>query len=129
VTTPNTMYDIASLTKVVATTTLVATISEATFGSTGPRCEDRAVFAGMGRAGRTLSGGTDDGAASADAHFGIAAVQGVLAEHRKNKQDTLTKIFAEPLDYEPGTKEVYSTWELFDGGDYRAIDRRERSTI
>src|SRR6267142_2216588 len=25
-----------------------------------------------------------------------------------NKQDTLTKIFAEPLDYEPGTKEVYS---------------------
>src|SRR5204863_6210 len=26
----------------------------------------------------------------------------------KNKQDTLTKIFAEPLDYEPGTKESYS---------------------
>src|SRR5207244_9367013 len=26
----------------------------------------------------------------------------------KNKQDTLTKIFAEPLEYEPGTKEVYS---------------------
>jgi CubicO group peptidase (beta-lactamase class C family) len=26
----------------------------------------------------------------------------------KNKQDTLTKIFAEPLEYEPGTKETYS---------------------
>ena len=26
----------------------------------------------------------------------------------KNKQDTLTKIFAEPLEYEPGTKEIYS---------------------
>ncbi len=26
----------------------------------------------------------------------------------KGKQDTLAKIFAEPLEYEPGTKEVYS---------------------
>ena len=26
----------------------------------------------------------------------------------KSKQETLTRIFAEPLDYEPGTKEVYS---------------------
>ena len=26
----------------------------------------------------------------------------------KGKQDTLSRIFAEPLDYEPGTKEVYS---------------------
>ena len=26
----------------------------------------------------------------------------------KGKQDTLSRIFAEPLEYEPGTKEVYS---------------------
>ena len=26
----------------------------------------------------------------------------------KGKQDTLGRIFAEPLEYEPGTKEIYS---------------------
>jgi len=31
----------------------------------------------------------------------------------KIKQDTLDKIFAEPLDYQPGTKEVYQIWESF----------------
>jgi len=73
-----------------------------------------------GGAGRTRSGAPSDGAALADAHFGLPPFKEYW-RRRRNKQYTLTKIFAEPLEYEPGTKEVYSDLGYFDGGDYRAV--------
>ena len=103
-----TMYDIASLTKVVATTTLVAKLAEGDFAvpldldakierylpewASGPRPEwrDRVTV-------RHLLTHTS----------GLPPFKEYWRTS-KSKQDTLTKIFAEPLEYEPGTKEVYS---------------------
>src|SRR6267378_2201642 len=103
-----TMYDIASLTKVVATTTLVAKLVEGDFPvpldldarierylpewTTGPQQEWRRQVTV-----RHLLTHTS----------GLPAFKEYWRTS-KNKQDTLTKIFAEPLEYEPGTKEVYS---------------------
>jgi len=58
-TTANTMYDIASLTKVVATTTLVAKLAEGDFAV--PLDLDAKIerICRNGRAGRTRSGGTE----------------------------------------------------------------------
>ncbi len=104
----NTVYDIASLTKVVATTTLVAKLAEGDFPvrldldakvkrylpewSTGPQPEWRH---------------------SVTVRHLLTHTSGLppFKEYwrtSKSKQETLTRIFAEPLDYEPGTKEVYS---------------------
>jgi len=53
----------------------------------------------------------------------------------KNKQYTLTKIFAEPLEYEPGTKEVYSDLgiilmaEIIERLTGRTLDDLARTTI
>jgi beta-glucosidase-like glycosyl hydrolase/CubicO group peptidase (beta-lactamase class C family) len=103
-----TMYDIASLTKVVATTTLVAKLAEGDFPvpldldarvdrylpawATGPQPELRQRVTV-----RHLLTHTS----------GLPAFKEYWRTS-KNKQDTLTKIFAEPLEYEPGTKEIYS---------------------
>jgi beta-glucosidase-like glycosyl hydrolase/CubicO group peptidase (beta-lactamase class C family) len=105
---PTTMYDIASLTKVVVTTTLVAKLAEGDFAvpldldakierylpewATGPQPEWRHRVTV-----RHLLTHTS----------GLPAFKEYWRTS-KNKQDTLTKIFAEPLEYEPGTKEVYS---------------------
>src|SRR5882762_3089100 len=107
-TSPNTMYDIASLTKVVATTTLVAKLAEGDFAV--PLDLDAEIE-------RYLPEWTD----GPNAEWRHRVTVRHLLTHTsglppfkeywrtsKNKQDTLTKIFAEPLDYEPGTKEVYS---------------------
>jgi beta-N-acetylhexosaminidase len=107
-TTARTMYDVASLTKVIVTTTLVAKLVEGDFPvpldldapaerylpewSTGPQPEWRHRV--------TVR------------HF-LTHTSGLPAfkeywRTSKSKQDTLAKIFAEPLEYEPGTKEIYS---------------------
>jgi beta-glucosidase-like glycosyl hydrolase/CubicO group peptidase (beta-lactamase class C family) len=104
----HTMYDIASLTKVVATTTLVAKLVEGDFPvpldldarierylpewTTGPQQEWRHQVTV-----RHLLTHTS----------GLPAFKEYWRAS-KNKQDTLNKIFAEPLEYEPGTKEIYS---------------------
>src|SRR4029077_9804066 len=104
----HTMYDIASLTKVVATTTLVAKLVEGDFPvpldldarverylpewSTGPQPEWRHQVTV-----RHLLTHTS----------GLPAFKEYWRTS-KSKQETLTKIFAEPLEYEPGTKEIYS---------------------
>jgi beta-N-acetylhexosaminidase len=104
----HTMYDIASLTKVVATTTLVAKLVEGDFPvpldldarverylpewATGPQPEWRRQVTV-----RHLLTHTS----------GLPAFKEYWRTS-KNKQDTLTKIFAEPLEYEPGTRELYS---------------------
>src|SRR5438094_159466 len=107
-TAPATMYDIASLTKVVATTTLVAKLAEGDFAV--PLDLDAKIE-------RYLP----EWASGPNAEWRHRVTVRRLLTHTsglppfkeywrtsKNKQDTLTKIFAEPLDYEPGTKEVYS---------------------
>jgi CubicO group peptidase (beta-lactamase class C family) len=102
------MYDIASLTKVVATTTLVAKLAEGDFPvpldldaridrylpewTTGPQQEWRDQVTV-----RHLLTHTS----------GLPAFKEYWRTS-KNKQDTLTKISAEPLEYEPGAKEIYS---------------------
>ena len=104
----HTNYDIASLTKVVATTTLVAKLVEGDFPvpldldarverylpewSTGPQPEWRRQVTV-----RHLLTHTS----------GLPPFKEYWRTS-KSKQETLTKIFAEPLEYEPGTKEIYS---------------------
>jgi CubicO group peptidase (beta-lactamase class C family) len=107
-TNPNTMYDIASLTKVVATTTLVAKLAEGDFAV--PLDLDARIerylpeWAGGPNAGwrhrvtvRHLMSHTS----------GLPAFKEYWRTS-KGKADTLGRIFAEPLEYEPGTKEIYS---------------------
>jgi beta-N-acetylhexosaminidase len=106
-----TMYDIASLTKVVATTTLVAKLVEGDF----PVALDLDA-----KVERYLPEWTA-GANGQDLEWRHRVTVRHLLTHTsglppfkeywrtsKSKQETLTRIFAEPLDYEPGTKEVYS---------------------
>ena len=104
----NTMYDIASLTKVVATTTLVEKLVEGDFPvpldldarierylpewAKGPQPEWRQMVTV-----RHLMTHTS----------GLPPFKEYWRTS-KSKQDTLNKIFVEPLEYEPGTKEVYS---------------------
>src|SRR6266850_1873090 len=134
-TAPNTMYDIASLTKVVATTTLVAKLVEGDFAvpldldakierylpewATGPSAEWRRKVTV-----RHLLTHTS----------GLPAFKEYWRTS-KGKQDTLARIFAEPLDYEPGTKEVYSDLgiilmaEIIERLTGRTLDDLARSTI
>jgi CubicO group peptidase (beta-lactamase class C family)/beta-glucosidase-like glycosyl hydrolase len=116
-TSPSTMYDIASLTKVVATTTLVAKLAEGDFTvpldldakierylpewASGPNTEWRHRVTV-----RHLL--THTSGLPPFKEYWRTTGSGVTAKRSTNKQDTLTKIFAEPLEYEPGTKEVYS---------------------
>jgi beta-N-acetylhexosaminidase len=107
-TAPNTMYDIASLTKVVATTTLVAKLAEGDFAV--PLDLDAKVDRYLPE---WASGPNAEWRHRVTVRHLLTHTSGLppFKEYwrtSKNKQDTLTKIFAEPLDYEPGTKEVYS---------------------
>ena len=107
---PDTMYDIASLTKVVATTTLVAKLAEGDF----PVALDLDA-----RVERYLPEWSVTGGSQAEWRDKVT-VRHLLTHTSglppfkeywrtsKSKKDTLDKIFAEPLEYEPGTKEVYS---------------------
>src|SRR5882757_2814091 len=104
----NTMYDIASLTKVVATTTLVAKLVEGDF----PVKLD--LDAPVARyLPEWTSGPQPDWRRRVTVRHLLTHTSGLppFKEYwrtSKSKQDTLDKIFAEPLEYEPGTKEVYS---------------------
>jgi beta-N-acetylhexosaminidase len=105
---PNTMYDIASLTKVVATTTLVAKLAEGDFAV--PLDLDAKVERYLPE---WTSGPNAEWRHRVTVRHLLTHTSGLppFKEYwrtSKNKQDTLTKIFAEPLEYEPGTKEVYS---------------------
>ena len=105
---PATMYDIASLTKVVATTTLVAKLEEGDFAV--PLDSDAKVERYLPE---WANGPQPEWRHRVTVRHLLTHTSGLppFKEYwrtSKSKQDTLTKIFAEPLEYEPGTKEVYS---------------------
>ena len=107
-TTPATMYDIASLTKVVATTTLVAKLAQGDFAV--PLDLDAKIERYLPE---WASGPNTEWRHRVTVRHLLTHTSGLppFKEYwrtSKNKQDTLTKIFAEPLEYEPGTKEIYS---------------------
>jgi beta-glucosidase-like glycosyl hydrolase/CubicO group peptidase (beta-lactamase class C family) len=104
----HTMYDIASLTKVVATTTLVAKLAEGDFAV--PLDLDARIERYLPE---WASGPNAEWRHRVTVRHLLTHTSGLppFKEYwrtSKNKQETLTKIFAEPLEYEPGTKEVYS---------------------
>jgi beta-glucosidase-like glycosyl hydrolase/CubicO group peptidase (beta-lactamase class C family) len=108
VVTPTTMYDIASLTKVVATTTLVAKLAEGDFAV--PLDLDTKIERYLPE---WASGPNAEWRRRVTVRHLMTHSSGLPAfkeywRTSKSKQDTLTKIFAEPLEYEPGTKEIYS---------------------
>jgi CubicO group peptidase (beta-lactamase class C family) len=141
---PNTMYDIASLTKVVATTTLVAKLAEGDFAvqldldakierylpewASGPNAEWRHRVTV-----RHLL--THTSGLPAFKEYWRTTNSRVTAERSTGKQDTLARIFAEPLEYEPGTKEIYSDLgiilmaEIVEQLTGRALDDLAKSTI
>jgi CubicO group peptidase (beta-lactamase class C family) len=104
----DTMYDIASLTKVVVTTTIVAKLAE---GNYPVRLD---LDANVERyLPEWASGPQPEWRHHVTIRHLLTHTSGLppFKEYwrtSKGKQDTLDKIFAEPLDYEPGTKEVYS---------------------
>jgi len=105
---PNTMYDIASLTKVTATTTLVAKLAEGDFGV--PLDLDAKIERYLPE---WASGPNAEWRHRVTVRHLLTHTSGLppFKEYwrtSRSKQDTLEKIFAEPLEYEPGTKEVYS---------------------
>ncbi len=107
-TAPATMYDIASLTKVVVTTTLVAKLAEGDFAV--PLDLDAKIERYLPE---WASGPNAEWRHRVTVRHLLTHTSGLppFKEYwstSKSKQDTLTKIFAEPLEYEPGTKEVYS---------------------
>jgi beta-glucosidase-like glycosyl hydrolase/CubicO group peptidase (beta-lactamase class C family) len=104
----HTMYDIASLTKVVATTTLVAKLAEGDFAV--PLDLDARIERYLPE---WASGPQPEWRHDVTVRHLLTHTSGLppFKEYwrtSKGKQGTLTKIFAEPLDYQPGTKEVYS---------------------
>ena len=107
-TVPVTMYDIASLTKVVATTTLVAKLAEGDFAV--PLDLDAKIERYLPE---WAGGPNSEWRHRVTVRHLLTHTSGLppFKEYwrtSKSKQDTLTKIFAEPLEYEPGTKEIYS---------------------
>jgi beta-N-acetylhexosaminidase len=105
---PNTIYDIASLTKVVVTTTLAEKLAEGDFSV--PLDLDAPVTRYLPE---WASGPNADWRRKVTVRHLLSHTSGLppFKEYwrtSKGKQDTVGKIFAEPLEYEPGTKEVYS---------------------
>jgi len=108
VVTPKTMYDIASLTKVVVTTTLVAKLAEGDFAV--PLDLDNKIERYLPE---WAAGPQPEWRHRVTVRHLLTHTSGLppFKEYwrtSKSKQDTLEKIFAEPLECEPGTKEVYS---------------------
>jgi beta-N-acetylhexosaminidase len=103
-----TIYDVASLTKVIATTTLVAKLAEGDFSV--PLDLDARVERYLPE---WAIGPQQEWRHQVTVRHLLTHTSGLPAfkeywRTSKSKQDTLTKIFAEPLEYEPGTKEIYS---------------------
>ena len=104
----DTMYDIASLTKVVVTTTLVEKLVEGDFPS--PLDLDAPIERYLPE---WPSGPQPEWRHKVTVRHLMTHTSGLppFKEYwrtSKGKQDTLQRIFAEPLEYEPGTKVVYS---------------------
>jgi beta-N-acetylhexosaminidase len=104
----DTPYDIASLTKVVVTTTLVAKLEEGDFPV--PLDLDARVDRYLPE---WASGPQPEWRRRVTVRHLLTHTSGLppFKEYwrsSKSKQDTLSRIFAEPLEYEPGSKEVYS---------------------
>src|SRR5882672_6869430 len=141
---PNTMYDIASLTKVAATTTLVAKLAEGDFavpldldakierylpewaGGSNPEWRHKVTV-------RHLL--THTSGLPAFKEYWRTTNSRVTAKRSTGKQDTLARIFAEPLEYQPGTKEIYSDLGIILMGEIierltgRTLDELAKSTI
>jgi beta-N-acetylhexosaminidase len=104
----NTMYDIASLTKVVATTTLAEKLAEGDFAV--PLDLDAKIERYLPE----WAGGLNaEWRHRVTVRHLLTHTSGLPAfkeywRTSKGKADTLGRIFAEPLEYEPGTKEIYS---------------------
>ncbi|HME13189.1 MAG TPA: glycoside hydrolase family 3 N-terminal domain-containing protein, partial [Candidatus Acidoferrum sp.] len=121
VTVANTMYDIASLTKVVATTTIVAKLAEGDFPV--PIDLDAKVERYLPEWTTTSERGLvnlfrENPEELAWRHevtvrhllthtSGLPAFKEYWRTSH-SREESLARIFAEPLEYEPGTKEVYS---------------------
>ena len=104
----DTMYDIASLTKVVVTTTLVEKLAEGDFPS--PLELDAPIERYLPQ---WASGPQPEWRHKVTIRNLMTHSSGLPAFQEywrtsKGKSDTLRMIFAEPLEYEPGTKVVYS---------------------
>jgi len=119
----NTMYDIASLTKVVATTTIVAKLDEGDFPV--PIDLDAKVerylpeWARATAPERGLTGLVRENPAEMEWRHRVTVrhllthTSGLPAfkeywRTSHSREESLARIMAEPLEYEPGTKEVYS---------------------
>jgi beta-N-acetylhexosaminidase len=106
-----TMYDIASLTKVVATTTLVAKLAEGDFPVSldlDAKVERYLPEWTQGHSGQDLEWRHRVTVRHLLTHTSGLPPFKEYWRTSKSKQETLNRIFAEPLEYEPGTKEVYS---------------------
>ncbi len=104
----DTMYDLASLTKVVVTTTLVEKLVEGDFAS--PLSLDAPIERYLPE---WASGPQPEWRHRVTVRNLMTHTSGLppFKEYWRTstgKQDTLGRIFVEPLDYEPGTKMVYS---------------------
>jgi beta-N-acetylhexosaminidase len=104
----DTMYDIASLTKVVVTTTLVEKLVEGDFPS--PLHLDAPIERYLPE---WANGPQPEWRHKVTVRHLMTHTSGLppFKEYWRtstSKQETLSRIFAEPLEYEPGTKVVYS---------------------
>ena len=103
----DTIYDLASLTKVIATTTLTARLAESSNGSLQLDAPIERYLP------EWVSGPQPEWRRQATVRHLLTHTSG-LPPHRdyyqtcKNKRQMLQKIFAEPLESQPGTKEAYS---------------------
>lgn len=105
----DTMYDIASLTKVVGTTTIVEKLAEHDFPV--PLDLDAKVERYLPE--WISSGSQAEWRHRVTVRHLLTHTSGLPAfkeywRTSKGYQDTLSRIFAEPLEYEPGTKMIYS---------------------
>jgi beta-glucosidase-like glycosyl hydrolase/CubicO group peptidase (beta-lactamase class C family) len=105
---PDTMYDIASLTKVVVTTTLVEKLFEGDFPS--PLSLDAPIERYLPE---WSSGPQPDWRHKVTVRNLMTHTSGLppFQEYWRtstSREETLRRIFAEPLEYEPGAKVVYS---------------------
>src|SRR5438309_328061 len=105
----DTMYDIASLTKVVGTTTITEKLFEGDF----PVQLDLDAKVERYLPDWISSGSQPEWRHRVTVRHLLTHTSGLPAfkeywRTSKGKQDTLNRIFAEPLEYEPGTKMIYS---------------------
>ena len=133
-----TLYDIASLTKVVVTTTLAAKLVEGDFPV--PLDLDAKVERYLPEWVASANGQDLEWRHKVTVRHLLTHTAGLppFKEYwrtSKNKQETVSRIFAEALDYEPGTKEVYSDLgiilmaEIIERLTGRALDDLARAQI